>query len=403
MGHAARVAAIVAIFGALLGLVFASYSTLDYAAHLDRQLHDVHCSVIPGAPPQEDAAEGCRAALYSPYSAVMKDQLWGGLPISLFAQGAFSFLAGFALFLAVAGNRASKVAAWFFAAVGVTPLIVSIAMLIISVTQLDTVCKTCVGIYIASTFVGVGGLFGLMGVKHRESGSVLLPMVWLAVLGIFTLMPTAVYASSAPDHSPYLEQCGKLGDAKLPAGTLLTMRGRNAKREALFFEDPLCATCKAVHMRLADDGVLDRIDVTLVMMPLDSRCNWMLDQPMHPGACTVSKAVLCAGDRAKQVLEWAYDEQEYLTRAGKKDYDLGRTDEPVMKEVIKQRWGADMVSCIDDKATDQRLNQHLQYAVDNSVPVSTPQIYLGRKRLCDEDTDIGLRFTLSQIAPEVLP
>jgi uncharacterized membrane protein/protein-disulfide isomerase len=402
MGHGARVAAIVAVFGALLGLVFASYSTLDYAAHLDRQLHDVHCSVIPGAPPQEEA-EGCRAALYSPYSAVMKDQLWGGLPISLFAQGAFSFLAGFALFLAIAGNRASKVAAWFFAAVSVTPLIVSIVMLIISVTQLNTVCKTCAGIYISSALVGVGGLWGLMGLKHRENGSVLLPLAWLAVLGIFTLMPTAVYASTAPDHSPYLEKCGKLQDVKVPAGALLKMSGRNAKQRAVFFEDPLCPTCKAVHMRLANDGVLDRIDVTLVMMPLDSRCNWMLEQPMHPGACTVSKAVLCAGERAKQVLEWAYDEQDYLTRAGKKDHDLGRKDEPVMKEVIKQRWGADLVSCIEAKATEQRLNQHLQYAVDNSVPVSTPQIYLGGKRLCDEDTDIGLRFTLSQIAPEVLP
>jgi uncharacterized membrane protein len=402
MGHGARVAAIVAVLGALLGLVFATYSTIDYAAHLDRQLHDVHCSVIPGAGPKEEA-EGCRAALYSPYSAIMKDQLWGGLPISLFAQGAFSFFVGFALFLVIAGNRASKAAAWFFAAVGVTPLLVSIVMLIISLTQLNTVCDTCVGIYISSALVGIGGLLGLMGMKQRENGSVLLPVVWLAVLGLFTLMPTAVYAASAPDHSPYLEKCGKLGDAKLPAAAVLKMTGRNAKRPALFCEDPLCSTCKAVHMRMADDGVLDRMDVTLVLMPLDSKCNWMLDQPMHPGACTVCKAVLCAGDRAKQVLEWAYHEQDYLTRAGKKDRDLGRTDEPVMKEVIKQRWGADLVQCIDDQTTDQRLNRHLQYAVDNSVPVSTPQIYIGGKRLCDEDTDIGLRFTLTKVAPEVLP
>ncbi len=402
MGHGARVAAIVAVFGALLGLLFASYSTVDYAAHLDRQLHDVHCSVIPGAPP-EKGAEGCRAALYSPYSAVLKEQLWGGLPISLFAQGAFCFFAGFGLFLAVAGTRASMAAAWFFAAVSVTPLVVSIAMLVISLTQLNTVCKTCVGIYLSSALVGIGGLLGLLGLRQRPRGSALLSLAWLAVLGVFTLLPTAVYASTAPDHSPYLEQCGQLGDARPPAGVLVSIRGRKAKRQAVFFEDPLCSTCKAVHMRLASDGVLDRIDVTLVMMPLDNRCNWMLDQPMHPGACTVSKAVLCAGDRARQVLEWAYEEQDYLTRAGKKDLDLGRQDEPVMKEVIKERWGPDVVACIDDPATERRLNQHLQFAVDHSVPVSTPQIYLGDRRLCDEDTDLGLRFTLSKIAPEVLP
>jgi hypothetical protein len=29
-------------------------------------------------------------------------------------------------------------------------------------------------------------------------------------------------------------------------------------------------------------------------------------------------------------------------------------------------------------------------------------MYLGKRRVCDEDTDLGLRFTLSQLAPEVL-
>jgi hypothetical protein len=29
-------------------------------------------------------------------------------------------------------------------------------------------------------------------------------------------------------------------------------------------------------------------------------------------------------------------------------------------------------------------------------------MYLGTRRVCDEDTDMGLRFTLKQLAPEVL-
>jgi hypothetical protein len=29
-------------------------------------------------------------------------------------------------------------------------------------------------------------------------------------------------------------------------------------------------------------------------------------------------------------------------------------------------------------------------------------MYLGQKRVCDEDTDMGLRFALSVLAPEVL-
>ena len=42
------------------------------------------------------------------------------------------------------------------------------------------------------------------------------------------------------------------------------------------------------------------------------------------------------------------------------------------------------------------------FASDNGIPVSTPQMYLGTKRVCDEDTDMGLRFMLSELAPEVL-
>jgi hypothetical protein len=29
-------------------------------------------------------------------------------------------------------------------------------------------------------------------------------------------------------------------------------------------------------------------------------------------------------------------------------------------------------------------------------------MYLGSKRVCDEDTDMGLRFALKHLAPEVL-
>ncbi|MBN2192040.1 MAG: hypothetical protein JW751_04430 [Polyangiaceae bacterium] len=403
MPPATRIPAVVALIGALLGLVFATYSTDDYAAHLDRQLHDVHCSVIPGAAPKEEAP-GCRAALYSPYSAVLKDSLWGGIPISLFAQGSFAFFGGFAVYLLVAGDRASRSAAVFYAAVAVTPLLVSIGMFIISLTQLNTVCETCVGTYLASLLVALGGGLGLIRLHRRPRGGWLLPIVWLAALGLFTLLPTFVYASTAPDHRPYLGSCGTLKKTTPPEGVLLALRGSRPVRQVLFFEDPLCATCKAVHLRLKDDGVLERLDAQMSLLPLDNQCNWMLDRPLHPGACQVVKAVLCGQDRAKEVLEWAYQEQEYLLRAGKADLDAGHQKEaPVLREVIRRRWGDAIIQCMDSQATKQRLEKHLQYAVDNSIAVSTPQIYLGNQRICDEDTDLGLRFTLKELAPEVLP
>ena len=50
-----------------------------------------------------------------------------------------------------------------------------------------------------------------------------------------------------------------------------------------------------------------------------------------------------------------------------------------------------------------KLNQQLHFAADNAIPVSTPQMYLGDLKVCDEDTDLGLRYTLGQLAPEVVP
>jgi hypothetical protein len=181
----------------------------------------------------------------------------------------------------------------------------------------------------------------------------------------------------------------------MSAGSPLKIRGSRAVRPVIFFEDPLCPTCRAFHERLLGEDVLERLDIDLVLFPLDSECNWMLDTPLHPGACILSRAVICGGDRARQVLEWAYDEQVYLGRAGKAGPN-------VIRAAIKQRWGAELLTCVDDRKTDVALNQHLHFASDNSIPVSTPQMYLGTQRVCDEDTDIGLRFALSELAPEVL-
>lgn len=404
-GPNSRVPAAIALVGSLVGLVFASYSTFDYAAHLDRRLHDVHCSFIPGAPATSDA-EACRAAMYSPYAALMREDYWGGVPISLFALGAFTFFAGFSLYLLVAGGTAPKKAVGFFAAVSVTPLVVSLLMFTISLTRVGALCKTCVGIYIASFLLAAGGLLGLLTLKPaspaqareappRPAMSVLFPVAWLASLGLITLLPAVVYAGTVPDHTPYLAKCGQLKKAPTDHDTLLQFRTERSVRPALLFEDPLCPTCKAYHQRVKGEGIWERLDVKLALFPLDNECNWMLDTPLHPGACTVSKAVLCGKEQALTVLEWAYDQQEYLTRAGK-------AGDPVLRAAIQQRWGPGMIQCIDDVQTKARLNRHLQLAVDNSIPVSTPQMYLGNQRVCDEDTDIGLRFTLGKLAPEVL-
>jgi uncharacterized membrane protein len=392
-----KVPAVIALVASLLGLLFASNSTLDYAAHLDRRLHDVHCSFIPGAPAVAEA-EACRAAMYSPYSALLKDQYWGGIPISLFGLGAFCFFAAFSLYVLLSGERTSRSTLGFFALVGSTPLLVSLLMLTISLTQLGQVCKTCAGIYISSALLAFGAISAWLAARSdtsRPALSFALVPAWLAALGVTTLAPAVVYAASAPDERPYLTQCGEIKQPKIKGDSPVKIHGSRAVQPTMLFEDPLCPTCKAFHDRLVTENIIEKLDIELVMFPLDSECNWMLDRPLHPGACIVAKAVLCGEGNSRQVLEWAYAEQEYLSRAGK-------AGEGVLRAAIKQRWGEGMLRCVDDRKTDVRLNNHLHFASENNIPVSTPQMYLGKRRVCDEDTDLGLRFTLTQLAPEVL-
>ena len=93
--------------------------------------------------------------------------------------------------------------------------------------------------------------------------------------------------------------------------------------------DPLCPSCKAFDARLAASSLGERLDLKGVLFPLDSTCNWMVTEAIHPGACAVSEAVLCAagvvhGARrtaaaARAVLRWAFAHQADLRELGAKD------------------------------------------------------------------------------------
>ncbi len=406
-----RRAALLALFASVLGVVFAAYSTYDYAEQLDRQVHAVHCSFIPGASVSTDADNPCKAALFSPYSALFRTSYWGGIPISLFGLGAFAFFVGYSVYLLASGKRSTRTAHWTFVVLALGPVLASIVMLVISLQHLHALCKLCVGIYFSSALLLTAAELGrraqLEEVRVRRSygegsppepDSPWLPsVVAAAALGVSALLPAVVYASALPDYRPLLQKCGKLALTKESHQGLLKIRTGHPVRSVLLFEDPLCPTCKAFHERLVDEGIFDRLDITMAMFPLDSECNWMLDRPLHPGACVMAKAVLCGGnDKARAMLDWSYANQEMLRELGKKGGSA-------LASKIGERWGGDVFTCVSGKQVTIQLTQHLHFAANNHIPVSTPQMFLGDQRLCDEDTDLGLDYTLAQLAPEVLP
>lgn len=404
--------ALVAAIAAGLGFVFATYSTYDYAQQLDRQVHAVHCSFIPGLPASGDADNSCKAALFSAYSAVFRATFWGGVPISLFAMGAFAFFFGFGLYLSMARVHVAGRAHAFFAATGLAPLSASIVMFFVTVLHLHGFCKLCVGVYVSSLVLAVAGALAWRARNHEAEAEALPPgpaagpgmlgrlgppTLWLAGLGLATALPALAYVASLPDYRPLLDKCGKLAVTAEPHNSLLKLPTAHPTRAVVLFEDPLCPTCRSFHDRLVEEGVFERLDVTLVMFPLDSDCNWMLDRALHPGACVMAKAVLCgANDKARAILEWSYDRQDELKEAGQQGTQA-------LLAKITERWGSGVASCVGSTSATTRLNQHLHFAANNHISVSTPQMFLGDRRICDEDTDLGMKYTLAQLAPEVLP
>ena len=55
----------------------------------------------------------------------------------------------------------------------------------------------------------------------------------------------------------------------------------------------------------------------------------------------------------------------------------------------------DLAACVGSDEAEQRLNRSLRWAVAHSIPVVTPQLYIEGTKLCPEDTDLGLEYSLT--------
>jgi hypothetical protein len=269
------------------------------------------------------------------------------------------------------------------------PFVTSIVMGTLALTQLDAFCKLCVLVYGASTLGFVTSL--VVFLRLREPDAVLMPTRPIAIAVAagfaFVLVPTAAYALAAPSFERYVGACGELADASDPQRVLVDLGGQGA--DVIEILDPLCPSCRAFEKRFAALGGEARAKRRVLLFPLDDACNWMVADALHPGACAVSEAVLCAEERADEVLAWAFEEQEAITSAT-------ATDPEAAARLASARF-PELASCIGSPAVRNRLNRSLRWAVKNELPVMTPQAYVDGTRVCDADTDLGLDYVLARL------
>lgn len=371
---------------ALFGGLFAGISTSDFVAHLDRQEHAIHCSFIPGAAGQPGES-GCKAVMMSPYSSLFRTAMWGGLPISLLALAVFAYLVYRALDLALRAAPSRRETAFLVAAT-LLPVAMSLIYGTISAVKLDALCKLCAGVYASSA---LGAIFALIAhAKADRAGFASAPVPharWFAEGVLFVALLAGAYVLFAPRSPKAIEGCGTLVKSDDPAGIILPLEGLIGGTPSIAVLDPLCPSCKAFDERLAAAGLDQQLNLRAVLFPLDATCNWMLKNSLHPGACAVSEAMLCAKDDARRILAWAFAHQEALRATAEKSEQSVR--EQILAEFPKVK------GCLGTAAARNKVNKSLRWAVANALPVLTPQLFIGDRRVCNEDTDLGLEYTVT--------
>jgi uncharacterized membrane protein len=384
------------LLAACAGFAFAAVSTYDFAAHLDRQVHGIHCSFLPGLGAADTGHTGCHVTLMSPYSSVFRSSIWGGIPISLPAMSVFAFLAFFALWLMLRDRQSDPRATGFALAASALPALASLVMAYISFAQLGAACKLCIGIYVASGTALLAAL--LLWSDARRASAVVgaqepLPTAGLALsfgLGVlFVALPVTTYAISAPAFDRYVGTCGQLTYA--PDSKLLVPLGPQGRPTALLeVLDPLCPSCRGFEERFSRMDAAETISRQALLFPLDNACNWMVSDAIHPGACAISEAMFCAGDRAGEVLDWSFENQDAIMLAARADAKAGA------RRLVAERF-PELGRCLGTSAVQAKLNLALRYAVKNRLQVLTPQVFVQGLRLCDEDTDLGLEYALPRL------
>ncbi len=393
---------ILALAGALVGSLFAGLSTSDFMQHLDRQVHAIHCSFIPGA--AKDVAEsGCRTVMMSPYSSFFRESLWGGIPVSLWALAVFAFLVYRTALMLWRGHATSGETKVLVAAAAL-PVVMSVVFGVLSFYVLDAACKVCIGIYAASVLCFAGTFLA-----HRAQAAASAPgaarfgVALAEGVGLVAALTLAyVVLAPKPDPKTSLLGCGSLVQAGDTAGVMIPLTDARGGAPSVEVLDPLCPSCKAFDVRLGASSLRERLELKAVLFPLDSTCNWMVTEAIHPGACAVSEAVLCAAGlkpgakdagAARSVLKWAFARQAELR-------DMAAKDERALRAEIEREFPA-VKGCLGGALVRSKLTKSLRWAVANAIPVLTPQLFVSDSRMCDEDTDLGLEYTLSRmLSPE---
>jgi uncharacterized membrane protein len=203
-------------FFALLGAVFAGVSTFDFIAHLDRQVHAITCAFVPGLSAKDaTGSSGCFAALMSPYSSVFRQAVWGGIPIALPGLAVFAYLIFLALDILLNKETHDREKLRYAIAATAFPVVVSLVYLFISLRYVGSLCKLCVGIYLASLGAFLSAILAARAIdtapsEENSRGSGMGRYLLYLIEGVlFVGISVGLYFEMTPAYAADLGQIGR--------------------------------------------------------------------------------------------------------------------------------------------------------------------------------------------------
>jgi len=264
----------------------------------------------------------CNAVESSPWAS-----LFGHFPLAGFAAGWYAaglLIAAMAILPAWRRNGLKALLAHSIAA-----LVASIFYLFIMVTQIKLLCLLCL-VVDGLNLVYVAVVWSLKRYSNHLNRGPKSQFNSFAIVSVVALVITAlgIQGSFSDPNARSLTQAdidymaAKM--AAYPRQSVPSLEGEHpimgnptGKITIIKYSDFQCPSCKAgaytVHPMVQRHPELVRFEWRA--FPLDSACNRMVKQKMHPYACEAAKAAFCMNRRGhfKEFYEYLFDHQEQIS------------------------------------------------------------------------------------------
>jgi protein-disulfide isomerase len=230
-----------------------------------------------------------------------------GLPVA--AWGALAY--GLALLLAVAGLRERRPhdswPAGLLFALAAAAVAVAVALALVSELAVGALCLLCAGSWLVSAAL-LAAAFGATrpaGVAAALRADLRLLAARPARAAAVAVAGAAAVALVAAAYPRYWERpprppAAPAAQAARPPPPARPAASGPAARVVVSFSDYACPFCALAHEE-AKEVLAARPDVTLVRkhFPLDPACNPAVPRAIHPGACLLAAAAVCAEEQGR--------------------------------------------------------------------------------------------------------